>query len=78
MSFVEDPCRTIARQGLALNAVFGPVLIENIKPHHVRAYLDKRGQTAKARANREKALLSHTFNRAREWGYTEAPNPAKG
>ncbi len=61
-----------------LRAVFGPVLIENIKPHHVRAYLDKRGQAAKARANREKALLSHIFNRAREWGYTDAPNPCQG
>lgn len=61
-----------------LRAVFGEVLIENIKPHHVRAYLDKRGQTAKARANREKALLSHLFNKAREWGYTDAPNPCQG
>lgn len=61
-----------------LRAVFGAVLIENIKPHHVRAYLDKRGQTAKARANREKALLSHVFNKAREWGYTDAPNPCQG
>lgn len=61
-----------------LRAVFGPVLIENIKPHHVRAYLDKRGQQAKARANREKALLSHLFNKAREWGYTDAPNPCQG
>lgn len=61
-----------------LRAVFCAVLIENIKPHHVRAYLDKRGQTAKARANREKALLSHLFNKAREWGYTDAPNPCQG
>jgi len=30
-------------------------LIARIKPRHVRAYLDKRGQTANARANREKA-----------------------
>ena len=37
-----------------LRAVFGAVLYEYIKPHYVRAYLDKRGQTAKARANREK------------------------
>lgn len=35
--------------------------------HHVRGYLDKRGLAAKARANREKALLSHMFNKAREW-----------
>lgn len=61
-----------------LRSVFGAVLIENIKPHHVRGYLDKRGQTAKARANREKALLSHIFNKAREWGYTDSPNPCQG
>jgi len=61
-----------------LRAVFGRMLIDAIKPHHVRGYLDKRGQTAKARANREKALLSHMFNKAREWGYTDSPNPCQG
>lgn len=30
------------------------------------------------RANREKALFSHIFNKAREWGYTTAPNPCQG
>lgn len=30
------------------------------------------------RANREKALLSHIFNKAREWGYTDATNPCAG
>ena len=33
---------------------------------------------APVRANREKALFSHIFNRAREWGYTAAPNPCAG
>jgi integrase len=61
-----------------LTAVFGKVLIESIKPFHVRQYLDKRGQQARSRANREKALLSHVFNKAREWGYTDAPNPCQG
>ncbi|HSV70284.1 MAG TPA: tyrosine-type recombinase/integrase [Methylibium sp.] len=61
-----------------LQAVFGKVLIDAIKPFHVRQYLDIRGQAAKARANREKALLSHLFNKAREWGYTDAPNPCQG
>ena len=61
-----------------LRSVFDAVLIDSIKPHHVRAYLDKRGQSAKARANREKALLSHLFNKAREWGYTDATNPCQG
>ncbi len=61
-----------------LRLVFERVLIDAIKPHHVRAYLDKRGEQAKARANREKALLSHIFNKAREWGYTDATNPCQG
>ena len=61
-----------------LRSVFGAMLIEDLKPHHVRSYLDKRGEHAKARANREKALLSHLFNKAREWGYTDAPNPCQG
>jgi len=53
-------------------------VIDSIKPFHVRQYLDNRGEQAKARANREKALLSHIFNKAREWGYTDAPNPCQG
>lgn len=49
-----------------------------IKPSHVREYMDNRGKVAKTRANREKALLSHIFNMARAWGYTDAPNPCAG
>ena len=44
----------------------------------MRTYLDLHGQTAKVRANRERALLSHIFNQARAWGYTDAPNPCAG
>ena len=58
--------------------VFGHVPIDFIAPMHIREYLDIRGQTAKVRANREKALFSHIFNKAREWGYTTAPNPCQG
>lgn len=61
-----------------LNKVFGQVPIDDIKPHHVRQYLDKRGRQAEVRANREKALLSHIFNKAREWGYTEKSNQCAG
>ncbi|TAF98815.1 MAG: integrase, partial [Betaproteobacteria bacterium] len=43
-----------------------------------RRYLDLRGATARVRANREMALLSHMLNRAREWGMTEKPNPCQG
>ena len=61
-----------------LREVFGAMLIERIQPHHVRQYMDLRGKDAKARANREKALLSHVFNKAREWGYTDRTNPCQG
>lgn len=58
--------------------VFGHMPIELIAPMHIREYHDIRGQAAKVRANREKALFSHIFNKAREWGYTTAPNPCQG
>lgn len=61
-----------------LLAVFGDAPLASVKPTHVRGYLDARGATARTRANREKALLSHIFNKAREWGYTDAPNPCAG
>ena len=37
-----------------------------------------RGEVAKVRANRGKFLLSHIFNKAREWGYTASQNPCQG
>lgn len=58
--------------------VFGAALIYTIRPQGMRTYLDLHGQTAKVRANRECALLSHIFNQARAWGYTDAPNPCAG
>lgn len=61
-----------------LEAVFGAMPIDAIKPFHIKRYLDERGKTAKVRANREKALFSHVFNFARECGYTDSPNPCAG
>ena len=58
--------------------VFAHMPIDTIAPMHIREYLDIRGQVAKVRANREKALFSHIFNKAREWGYTATPNPCQG
>lgn len=58
--------------------VFGHMPLDDIAPADVRNFLIERGKTAKTRANREKALLSHVFNKAREWGYTDAPNPCAG
>lgn len=55
-----------------------PAPLESIKPGHIRKYLDWRGQTAKVRANREKALFSHIWNMARAWELTDQPNPCAG
>jgi len=60
-----------------LNRFFGnpPAPLSGIKPIHIRQYLDWRKII---RANREKALFSHIWNKAREWGYTDLPNPCAG
>lgn len=54
-----------------------PAPIEQIQPIHIRQYLDWR-QGSPVRANREKALFSHIWNKSREWGYIALPNPCQG
>ena len=61
-----------------LDAVFGPVAIDSIRPFDVAEYLRIRGEKSKVRANRERALLSTIFNHARSWGYTDITNPCSG
>ncbi|MGQ5525409.1 tyrosine-type recombinase/integrase [Chitinimonas sp. PSY-7] len=55
-----------------------PALLDDIEPFHIDQYLTWRGQTAKTRANREKALFSHIWNHARKWRYTSITNPCQG
>jgi integrase len=59
-----------------IREAFGHMALEAIKPKHIAQYRDKR--SAKTRANRELALLSHAFNMAREWELTDAENPCRG
>lgn len=54
-----------------------PAMLEAIEPQHVRQYLTWR-ESAPIRANREKALLSHIWNWARDKGYTANANPCAG
>lgn len=61
-----------------LDAVFGELPIDSIRPFDVAEYVRVRGETAKVRANREKALFSTIFNHARAWGYTDKTNPCIG
>jgi integrase len=61
-----------------LEAVFGAVAIDSIRPFDVAEYLRLRGEKSKVRANRERALFSTIFNHARAWGYTDITNPCTG
>lgn len=54
-----------------------PCPLEAIKPGDVMDYLRWR-KSAKVRAQREKALLSHIWNWARGERYTDLPNPCAG
>ena len=57
-----------------------PAPLDQIEPKHVRLYMDWRVKVSQAqiRANREKSLLSHIWNFAREYGYTKLENPCIG
>lgn len=55
-----------------------PAPLDQIKPIHIRQYLDRRGKAAPTRANREIAWFSVIFNWSRNKGFTEAPNPCAG
>jgi len=57
-----------------------PGPLDEIKPLNVREYLTWRTKDGKGmvRANREKALLSHIWNFARDRGFTDLPNPCAG
>lgn len=59
-----------------LREVFDDAPIDAITPSMIAQYRDSR--SAKTRANREIALLSHVFNTAREWGITTRENPCLG
>lgn len=61
---------------LRLRAAFDDAPIDSITTAVVAQYRDAR--TAKVRANREIALLSHVFTVAREWGVTDKANPCFG
>ncbi|WP_407072433.1 tyrosine-type recombinase/integrase [Pseudomonas kuykendallii] len=59
-----------------LRPVFEMAPIESVTTHQLAQYRDAR--SAKTRANRELALLSHMMNIAREWGLTTRANPCTG
>lgn len=65
------------KYSLKVLPVFGKMNPNNIKPEHIRKYLDKRGLKAKTQANREKTFMSRVFR----WGYERGKvkgNPCSG
>lgn len=61
-----------------LTAFFGAdAPLAAIEPQHIRQYLDWRKSAPKL-ANNEIATFSNIWNCAREWGYTDRPNPCQG
>lgn len=79
---------------ICLRRVFDQAPIDAITPQHIAQYRDARktkrrlradgsvrdagGKPAPIAANREIALFSDVWNKAREWGYTTKENPVKG
>lgn len=77
-----------------LRAYFKGARFKDVKTKHLAAYRDGRktkrrlrkdgtvrdpgGRPAPVAANRELALFSDIWNYAREWGYTDLANPARG
>ncbi|KQT37707.1 tyrosine-type recombinase/integrase [Methylophilus sp. Leaf414] len=58
-----------------------PAPLQGVTQMHVRKFLDwrtKKGTEATTRANRERALLSHMFNMAINWGMYTGVNPCTG
>ena len=58
-----------------LKHVFGPMLLSDVEPHHIAAYLDQR--ESKVAANREITFLSSMFSYAMRWGWCKF-NPCTG
>ncbi|MBA3622920.1 MAG: integrase [Methylibium sp.] len=59
-----------------MRPVFGNATWDAVELQHLVGYLDQR--TAKTQGNREMALLSLVWNKARMWGLTGLPYPAAG
>jgi len=72
----EETRKSYRKQLARIRPVFGPCAWEEVTLPSLVGYLEKR--SAKTQANREIALLSVIWNRARTWGLTVLPWPAAG
>lgn len=60
----------------SLLAFFATAPLEEIEPHHVQEYMQRR-QEVQGAANNELALFGHIWKYARLWGYTQQPSPSE-
>ncbi|WGL95957.1 integrase [Arsenophonus nasoniae] len=63
--------------GKSILKVFGNIDVNNIKPEHIRKYMDIRGVQSKTQANHELSYMSVTFGWGYERGYCKN-NPCLG
>lgn len=77
MELATETQKDYRKYAVKVLAVFGTMQPDNIKPEHIRKYMDKRGVKSRIQANREKAFISRVFR----WGYERGMvqmNPCKG
>jgi len=77
MELAKDTQKDYRKYSKKVLAVFGKMPPDNIRPEHVRKYMDKRGVKSRVQANREKTFMSRVFR----WGYERGKvktNPCKG
>jgi integrase len=60
-----------------LDAYFGDAPLDEIRPMHIRMFLDKH-RDKPTTANRCKRVFSAIWNVARGWGYIDSPTPTSG
>ncbi|WP_158785116.1 tyrosine-type recombinase/integrase [Pantoea sp. BAV 3049] len=72
-----DTQKDYKKNSRRLLPVFGKMDPDNVKPQHIRKYMDKRGATSEVQANREKSFLSGVYRWAYERGKV-AGNPCTG
>jgi hypothetical protein len=73
----ENTIRVMTTDLKYLEEYFGDAPMEEIRPMHIRMFLDKH-RDKPTTANRCKRVFSALWNVARGWGYTDLPSPSAG
>lgn len=77
MALAVETQKDYKRNSTKLLPVFGKMHPDNVKPQHIRKYMDKRGTKSKTQANHEKRFLSRVYRWGYELGITKG-NPCSG